>query len=65
MQKRLSLEHSKCACKCDKHCNIDEYLKSCTCIKGIIDDLVMICNEIVNMLETINISTIAVIHYFS
>ena len=24
-------------CECDKHCQIDEYLKNCTCVKSIID----------------------------
>ena len=30
---------STCACECDKHCEIDGYLKRCTFRKGIIDDL--------------------------
>ena len=39
-------------CEGDKDCKIDEYLKNCTLIKSIVFDLVILCNEIVNVSET-------------
>ena len=37
-------------CECDKHFEVDEFLKSSSCIKSIIDDLVIICDdEILNI----------------
>ena len=51
---------SKCACKedytwnprtyaweCDKDCEIDVYLKNCSSMKSLIDDLVITCDEVV------------------
>ena len=45
-----------CACECDKHCEIEEYLKNCACVESIIDDLIITCNENVDMLEAVLIS---------
>ena len=54
MQKRFYLEFSICACECDKDCQIDEYLKSCNCAKSLIDDSVILCDEVVDILETVS-----------
>ena len=40
-------------CKWDKHCEIDEYLKKCTCIKSITGDLVTTSDETVHVPETV------------
>ena len=45
-------------CEGDKDCKIDEYLKNCTLIKSIVFDLVIICNEIMNVSETASIYSI-------
>ena len=41
---------SNCECKCDKSCDIGEYLdyKSCKCRKKIIDNLVEKCSEYID-----------------
>ena len=38
-----------CACKCEKNCEIYEYLLNCEGIKSIFDDLLVTCNEIEDM----------------
>ena len=35
----------KCACECDKDCEIGEYLKDCECMKSLVDDAVVTCDE--------------------
>ena len=52
MGKNYAWNHSTCACEFDKHCEIDEYLKNCTCVKIIIGDLVIACDEILDTQET-------------
>ena len=47
-----------CACECDKDCEIDKYLKQCTCIKRILDDLVFMCDEIIDTPEIVPIESI-------
>ena len=37
---------STCVCNCDKDCGICEYLKDCECMKNLVDDLVVTCDEI-------------------
>ena len=46
-----------CECKCDKSCDIGEYLeyKNCTCRKRIIDKLVEECSENIYENETIDV----------
>lgn len=41
MQKDHAWNHSTCAFECDKHCEIDEYLKDSICVKN---DLVIACD---------------------
>ena len=38
---------SNCECKCDKSCNVGEYLgyKNCKCSTNLVDKLVEECNE--------------------
>ena len=56
--KKYALNPTMCACECDKNCEIDRYLKHCTCKKSIIDDLVFTCDEIIDMPETVSIDSI-------
>ena len=51
------LTPSICACECNKKCGVDEYLKSCTCIKSLIYNLVITCDEIVNTSGTASIDS--------
>ena len=37
-----------------KDCELDEYLKSCTCMKSLADNLVTTCDEFEDTSETIN-----------
>ena len=37
---------STCACKCDKDCKIGEYFRDSLCIKSLVDDLLVTCDEI-------------------
>ena len=39
---------SICASECDKVCDIDEYLKCCTRIKSLDNNLLTTCDEIVD-----------------
>ena len=39
-------------CKCDKHCDIVKYLKAFTCMKSLVDDVVVTYDEIVDTPET-------------
>ena len=39
---------STCPCQCVKHCDINKYLKHCSCVKTIVDDLVITCDEIID-----------------
>ena len=48
---------STCACECDKHCEIDKYLKNCTCVKSIIDDLLVTCDKTEDTPETVSINS--------
>ena len=45
-------------CECDIDCKIDEYLKSSTCEKSIIDDLVIMCEEIIDTPNTVPINSL-------
>ena len=45
-------------CGCDIDCKIDEYLKSSTCEKSIIDDLVIMCEEITDTPKTVPINSL-------
>ena len=48
---------STSASECDKHCDIDEYLRNCTFTKSITVDLVITCDEIVETPETVLINS--------
>ena len=39
---------SICASECDKDCDIDEYLKGCTRIKSLDNNLLITCDETVD-----------------
>ena len=39
---------STCPCQCVKHCDINKYLKHWSCVKTIIDDLVITRDEIID-----------------
>lgn len=41
---------------CGKDCEIGEYLKDCTCIKSLVGDLVVTCDEILDKPETISVN---------
>ena len=37
---------STCTCEYEKDCVIDKYLKDCECMKSLVDDLVVKCDEV-------------------
>ena len=41
-----------------KKCRVDKYLKNCTCIKNIVHNLVVTCDEILNASEIASINSI-------
>ena len=47
-----SLNSCLCAFECDKNCHFGECQKDCTCNKNFIDNLVVTCNEVLDVLET-------------
>ena len=47
---------SICACQCNKDCGFDEYVKNCACIKNAFDNIVMMCNNIVNETNIVSAS---------
>ena len=53
MKKIIAQNPSLGGCEWDKHCEIDEYLKKCTCIKSITGDLVTTSDETVHVPETV------------
>ena len=48
------------AYKCDKDCEIKEYLKNYTFVKSIIDDLVITCDEILDTPDTMSIDLVTI-----
>ena len=54
---------STCACDCDKLCETGEYMKNCECIKSLVDDLVVSCDETADTPETISINPSDGINY--
>ena len=56
---------SICECECDKSCNTGEYLdyKNCKCRKGLIDKLVLECEDkILNAIPLNRTNTIPIAH---
>ena len=47
-----ALNSCLCAFECDKYCHIGEGLKDCTCNKYFIDNLIVTCNEILDVSQT-------------
>ena len=47
MRKGFIFNPSNCECKCDKSCNIDEYLdyRNCKCKKKLVDKLIEECTK--------------------
>lgn len=37
---------STCACKCDEDFGMSQYLKDCTCMKSLTDDVLVTCDKI-------------------
>ena len=54
MQRDCKRTMKHCICKEDY---FNEYLKSCTCLKSIMDDLVITCDEIADTLKTVSIKS--------
>ena len=54
---------SNCECKCDKSCDIGEYLdyKNCNCRKNITDKLVEECSENIDGIEMLYNETLDII----
>ena len=48
---------------CDKDFKIDEWLKNCNCIKSLVDDLVVTCDEVVDTPKSTPISPSDGINY--
>lgn len=38
-----------CACQCNKKCEVDAFLNKCTCITSLLDNLLIMCDEIVDI----------------
>lgn len=55
---------STCACECDKDCEIGEHLKECECTMSLVDDVLAICDEIVNTPESAVINSSNGINYW-
>ena len=52
MHKRITLWIPEyVSCKCDKDCEIGEYMNDCTCRKRLVDALVVTSDEILDMPE--------------
>ena len=52
-----ALNSSISASDCDKDCNMGKYLKGCTCMKGLVDDLVATYDEILDTSEIKSINS--------
>ena len=50
---------STCACMCHKDCEIGKYFKDCKCMKCLVDNIVVTCDEVVD-----TPFTIAIIKYY-
>lgn len=38
-----------CACQCNKNCKVDAFLNKCTWITSLVDNLLIMCDEIVDI----------------
>ena len=47
---------NRCACECHKDWNMDEYLKYSTCMKILVDDLVVTFDEMEDIPESASIN---------
>ena len=55
---------SKCACKCDKDCEIGGYMKEYEFTKIIVNDLVLTCNKVVDTPKSTSIKLSDGINYW-
>ena len=64
MKKDYFWNPSTCAYECDKDCDMSEYLKHFPYMKSLVDDLVVTCDQIIDILELVVISSSNGINYW-